>query len=111
MQLDARLIEILDGPQRASGMDRSVLATSAQVYFADRVNYYLRQHQLIKACSADDLLSAAVPTLSARVRSSAGVLLAEPSASFETWTAFLRKELQVVDEDEDLPYASASPSA
>lgn len=105
-QLNARLIEILDGPATAFGVDRSALATSAQVYVADRANFYLREHQLVKACSADALLAAAVPEFSARVQSGAAILLADPSASFEDWTVSFRRELQVVDDDEDVPYGS-----
>lgn len=110
-QLDTRLRDVLSGPQTVDGNDRSVRAVMAGVYFADQANKYLRQAGLVNACTADELLRQAEALSSDAVRAGAPRLLARDGATFQDWLASLRRDLQVVDDNEDEPYLpSVAPS-
>jgi hypothetical protein len=110
-QLNTRLMEVVSGPQVVNGVDRSVLAASAQVYYADQVNKYLRDKHMVKTCSADELVDRIEPQISGAVRAAAPDLLATAGATYPDWVTALRRDLRVVDDDEDAPYSPSGTPA
>jgi hypothetical protein len=110
-QFNARLVTIIHGPQVVDGADRSAHATYSQMYLSDRANKYLRDNGMVKACDADEFVRAAEPMFSAEVRANAPILLFDPQATYADWIAGVRKEIGIIDLEEDSPYSPTSTTA
>ncbi len=111
-QLDRRLVAVIDGPAIVDGRARSSQALAFTILVTQRANEYLRGAGMVQACDADEFMLAAEEAFTDQLIDHAGSLVSEIEPhDYEDWLADLREVVQVIDQDEGLPYEGVTPSA
>ena len=104
VQLNQRIVTILQGDDVVDGQGKSARVNAAEYLTTTRANQYLREIGIVADCGADEFLAAAEAEFSDELKTDLGPALSEfqdHDYTYEEWRADLRKTLRAIDMDED----------
>ena len=101
LEMDRRIVPILQDPTQDPNQAASVLLRQALVVVTSDMNTRLRSLNLAQDCEVEAFLSAAEPHLSDELKASVGDLLFDgsPRATYEEWLEDVRLVLRMIEEE------------
>lgn len=107
-EIDTRGLAIIDGPGSLGGQSRASRMLTTTLLVIARANQYLREHGLVAECGVEEFLSAAESQFSDAFKSRVGDYLYDgTSSSYSEWLGELRRNVRVIDMEEDEPFLPA----
>ena len=105
-QLEAKVLQIVDGPESAEE-SKAVRVGAVTVVTASLANRHIRRQGLIRECDAETFVADAETAFSERFRSTIGGYLHDgPVVDYQTWRSTLVTKLGILDVEEDAPVPS-----